>query len=203
MTQPRPHGSVRPGGRTARTRTAVLAAVLEELEHDEFARLTVERIARRSGVHAATIRRRWQTVEGVLCDLLAERSRTTIPVPDTGAFRSDLRALAESIAAFHGVPRNEHLLSSVVAAAARDPRADTVLREAFGERLRYVSTLVQRAVERGELPPETDGEEVIAALGAPLYYRLLIVRRPLDDQLVHTAAEAAYHAAVAGVFTRA
>ncbi|GAA2622293.1 TetR-like C-terminal domain-containing protein [Streptomyces axinellae] len=196
---PKPHGATRPGGRTARTRAAVLAAVLEELDTENFTAVTIENLARRSGVHAATIRRRWRSVEGVVVDLLSQKS-TTIPIPDTGSLFDDLLSMAENIAAFHASPRNRRLIECIVAAAFSDPRADRLLRDAFGDRIREVSVLVERAVERGEVPPDTNPGEIITALSAPFYYRLLIVRRPIDATLARTAAEMAHHAATAGLF---
>ncbi|MDF4251321.1 TetR-like C-terminal domain-containing protein [Streptomyces sp. WMMB303] len=196
---PRPHGATRPGGRTARTRAAVLAAAWDELDTQDLASLTIERIAQRSGVHAATIRRRWRTVEGVISDLLS-RSGGTIPVPDTGSLRQDLHALARSLADFYAQQRNQRLIEAVVTAATRDPGADKVLQTVLGGRVRHVASLVDRAAERGEVAPDTDGFEVIAALGAPFYYRLLMLRRPVDANLARTAAETAYLAAAEGVF---
>ncbi|NSC22372.1 TetR family transcriptional regulator [Streptomyces albus subsp. chlorinus] len=200
MTEPRPHGATRPGGRTARTRTAVLNAAWEELETRDFASLTIDRLAQHSGVHAATIRRRWRTVEGVLCDLVSQYSASSIPLPDTGTLHEDLHALAHAIADFYSAPRNRHLVEGFVITALREPGAEQVLREAFSARIRLVSVLLERAVRRGEIPADTDAEEVIAALGAPFYYRILITRRPIDDDLARTSAEAAYLAAVHGVF---
>ncbi|MDI6413575.1 TetR-like C-terminal domain-containing protein [Streptomyces albus] len=200
MTEPRPHGSTRPGGRTARTRAAVLAAALEALDTQDFASLTVDLLARRSGVHAATIRRRWRSVEGVISDLLTQHGTAAIPIPDTGDLRQDLHAMARAIADFHTAPRNRRLLEGMVAAASRQQGAEEVLREIFARRLRQVAVLLHRAAERGEVPADTDAEGVIAALGAPFYYRLLITRGPLDDELVSSSAETAYLAAVHGVF---
>ncbi|MFF9559855.1 TetR-like C-terminal domain-containing protein [Streptomyces albus] len=200
MTEPRPHGSTRPGGRTARTRAAVLAAALEALDNQDFASLTVDLLARRSGVHAATIRRRWRSVEGVISDLLSQHGTAAIPIPDTGDLRQDLHAMARAIADFHTAPRNRRLLEGMVAAASRQQGAEEVLREIFARRLRQVAVLLHRAAERGEVPADTDAEGVIAALGAPFYYRLLITRGPLDDELVSSSAETAYLAAVHGVF---
>ncbi|WP_055498874.1 TetR-like C-terminal domain-containing protein [Streptomyces albus] len=200
MTEPRPHGSTRPGGRTARTRAAVLAAALEALDTQDFASLTVDLLARRSGVHAATIRRRWRSVEGVISDLLSQHGTAAIPIPDTGDLRQDLHAMARAIADFHTAPRNRRLLEGMVAAASRQQSAEEVLREIFARRLRQVAVLLHRAAERGEVPADTDAEQVIAALGAPFYYRLLITRGPLDDELVSSSAEIAYLAAVHGVF---
>ncbi|MFJ1749176.1 TetR-like C-terminal domain-containing protein [Streptomyces sp. NPDC088116] len=199
-TERPPHGSARPGGRTARTRAAVLAAALEELGTREFAALTMDTLAVRSGVHVSTIRRRWRTIEGVVIDLLSQHS-TTIPTPDSGDFRRDLRELAQAIAEFHGTLRNRNVIEGIIAAAAHDPHIADIVRGTFTARIEHVTRIVDHAVARGELPPDVDAKEVIEALSAPFYYRLLVLRGPVDERLVQVSAEAAYHAAHAGVFT--
>lgn len=199
MTERPSHGSARPGGRTARIRASVLAAALDELDAAGYAALTLDKLAARSGVHVSTIRRRWRTVGGVIADLLAQHS-TTIPLPDSGDLRQDLHELAQAIADFHAVRRNRNLIEAVVAAAAQDPHISDIVRGSFTAGIEHVTQLVRRAVDRGELLPHTDANEVIAALSAPFYYRLIILRSLIDARLVHTSAEAAYRAARAGVF---
>jgi hypothetical protein len=54
----KPQGGPRPGGRTARTRAAVLRAVLDELAGGGYAGTTVERVAARAGIAKTTIYRR-------------------------------------------------------------------------------------------------------------------------------------------------
>ncbi|MGI5421826.1 TetR/AcrR family transcriptional regulator [Actinomadura luteofluorescens] len=199
--KPRATGAVRPGGRTARTRAAVLAATREELEAGGYAGLTLEKVAERSGVHLATLYRRWRTVEGLVVDLLGEMGKTEIPIPDTGSLKDDLRALALDIAAVYRQPRTRALVEGVVAAAVRSPQASTAWATVIAERNRLASRIVDRAVERGELPPGTDGIAVTSAVGAPIYYRLLVARGPVDDEIAESAAAAAYAAALSGVFT--
>ncbi|MGR3936754.1 TetR-like C-terminal domain-containing protein [Streptomyces sp. BRA346] len=194
-----PHGSARPGGRTARTRAAVLAAAYDALGAASFSALTLDQLAERSGVHVSTIRRRWRTVEGVVVDLLAERS-STLPTPDSGDFRQDLHELAQTIGDFTDALRNRNVIQGLLAAAAHDPRVEEIVRAAFVGRTEEVTRIVRHAVERGELPADTDAKDVIAALGAPFYYRVLILRGPIDARLVRTSAEAVYQAARAGVF---
>src|SRR5579875_2521841 len=95
------NGTTRPGGRTARTRTAVLAATLAELAERGYAELTVEQIAQRSGVHKTTVYRRWGGVDGLLVDALGEASADDWTAPDTGTLLGDLTAInAELLAAF-------------------------------------------------------------------------------------------------------
>ncbi|MGW2410878.1 TetR/AcrR family transcriptional regulator [Streptomyces tubercidicus] len=194
-------GETRPGGRTARTRKAVLAAVFQELEDGGFAGLTMEKVAQRAGIHVATLYRRWRSIEGLVCELLAERS-SDVPLPDTGSLPEDLRVLARSIADFYGEARMSCLIEAVVSAAARDPQAAAVMRSVFGERLALAGRMVRRAVERGELPADTDPEAVMSALGAPFSYRILIARRPVDRDLADSAATAVWAAARAGAYTR-
>ncbi|MFI8995680.1 TetR/AcrR family transcriptional regulator [Streptomyces sp. NPDC053542] len=200
-TAQHPPGRARPGGRTARTRAAVLAAAFDELGDKGFAALTMEGVAQRAGVHQATIYRRWRTVEGLVCALLTERSGS-VPVPDTGTLCGDLRTLARGIGVFYEDARNRAMIEAVVSAAARDPRAEEVLRDFFDDRLGVAGVMVRRAVDRGELPPGTDAEAVVGALGAPFYYRMLIVRRPVDLELVEQATFATYAAAKAGAYVR-
>ncbi|WP_310725763.1 TetR/AcrR family transcriptional regulator [Streptomyces sp. N2A] len=194
-------GETRPGGRTARTREAVLAAVFEELGAGGFAALTMEKVAHRSGIHVATLYRRWRSIEGLVCDLLTELS-SDVPLPDTGTLPGDLHALARSISAFYGEARMRRLIEAVVSAAARDPQAATALRSFFDERLALAGQMVERAVARGELPADTDPEQVMSALGAPFYYRILIARRPVDPALAESAATAVWAAARAGAYPR-
>ncbi|WP_327703984.1 TetR/AcrR family transcriptional regulator [Streptomyces decoyicus] len=194
-------GETRPGGRTARTRQAVLTAVFEELGEVGFAGLTMERVAQRSGIHVATLYRRWRCTEGLVCDLLTDLS-SEVPLPDSGTLPGDLRALALSITAFYGEARMSRLIEAVVSAAARDSQAATVLRTFFGERLALAGRMVQRAVDRGELPTDTDPEKVMAALGAPFYYRILIARGPVDRDLAESAATAVWAAVQAGAYVR-
>lgn len=194
-------GETRPGGRTARTRQAVLTAVFQELGDGGFAALTMERVAQRSGIHVATLYRRWRCAEGLVCDLLTDLS-SDVPLPDSGTLPGDLQALAGSIAAFYGEARMRRLIEAVVSAAARDPEAAAALRTFFGERLALAGRMVKRAVERGELPVDTDPEKVMSALGAPFYYRILIARRPVDQDLAASAATAVWAAARAGAYGR-
>ncbi|MYV99303.1 TetR family transcriptional regulator [Streptomyces sp. SID3343] len=180
----------------------MLAATFEALGERGYAELTMDRIAGRSGVHAATIYRRWGTVESIVADLFLDRS-TRIPVPDTGSLAGDLRALARGIAAFYADRGHRALIEGAVVAAARRPDLAAVLGEFFEERRRETARIVHRAVERGESAADTDADEVMGALGAPFYYRLLIARRPIDAAFADSVAAATHAATLAGAYVLA
>ncbi len=65
----------------------------------------------------------------------------------------------------------------------------------------YLSLYLERAVARGQLPRGTSAAELITAVAAPLYYRLLITAEPLNEATADRAAAAALAAARSGVFT--
>jgi hypothetical protein len=86
----------------------------------------------------------------------------------------------------------------LIAAGVQNPRAAQVLHDFFQARNDQAAEAVRHAVERGELPADTDPVEVIRALGAPFYYRMLVTHEPVGDALVEQAATAAIAAAKAG-----
>jgi AcrR family transcriptional regulator len=191
-------GTVRPGGRTARTRAAVMAAVIEELSEHGYAGARLERVAARAGVAKTTIYRRWGSLEGLLADLMAERAAQDIPVPDEGDLGSDLRVLARQAVASVRDPAVRAALASIVAAAVQSPAAREVLTRFLAGRTATMTVIVDRAVQRGEMPAGTDGAGVIRTVIALIYYRLFIAGEQADEELADSAAAIATAAARAG-----
>ena len=74
---------------------------------------------------------------------------------------------------------------TVVRAAAADPRPDSKLVEAargfWVVRFSLLGEMVERAIERGELPAGTAPKPLIESLLGAIYLRLLVTREPLDD----------------------
>ena len=62
-------------------------------------------------------------------------------------------------------------------------------RDFWEQRLRRARVIVQRGIERGELPEGTDPTVVLEALVGPLYLRLLITRERLDDAFVERVVD--------------
>ncbi|GAA2593594.1 TetR/AcrR family transcriptional regulator [Actinomadura fulvescens] len=195
-------GTVRPGGRTARTRAAVREATLAELARHGYQGLTVENVAARSGVHKTTVYRRWGNAEGLIADALDLAAEEPWPVPDTGSAESDLRELARLVHGGFTDPELGPASSAFVAAAVHDRAAAAALHAFFARRQRDAAVIVTRAVERGELPSGTDAAEVVRTAVAPLYYRLFISGEPVDRDVADRAGSAAFAAARAGVFSR-
>ncbi|MET9148132.1 MULTISPECIES: TetR/AcrR family transcriptional regulator [unclassified Streptomyces] len=193
-------GTVRPGGRTARVRQAVLRAAEDSLAEHGFAHLDLTEVARRAGVGKTTVYRRWGTVTGLLADVLVDMAEQSVPRTETGSLLGDLRANARLVRRTLTDPRQGALFRALIAAATCDVRTAEALHRFYDIRLKEWAPCVGQAVERGEAPPGTDAREVIRAVSAPLYHRLLISGDPLDEATADRAAEAAATAARAGAY---
>lgn len=194
-------GTVRPGGRTAKVRAAVLQATQDELVERGFDGLSMDQVAARAGVGKTTVYRRWGTTARLVTDLMTELAEQSSPPPDTGSIDGDLRANALSVLGAINDPRLGATFQAVIAAATCDEEAATALRAFYTRRIAEWAKVVDAAVDRGELPPGTDGPELIRAVSAPLYYRLVVTREPVDEVIAERAASRALAAARAGAFT--
>lgn len=194
-------GTVRPGGRTARVRAAVLRAAGDVLAERGFDSLDLADVARRAEVGKTTVYRRWGSVTGLVADLLADMAEQSLPRARTGSALGDLRANAALVQRTLADPRQGALLRAVIAAAACDARTGQALRRFYEVRVAEWAPCVHQAVARRELPAGTDAEAVVRAVSAPLYHQLLTTGVVPDAPAAERAARAAHAAAVAGVFT--
>ncbi|MFE5191381.1 TetR/AcrR family transcriptional regulator [Streptomyces sp. NPDC056628] len=193
-------GTVRPGGRTARVRAAVLRAAGDALAEHGFHGLDLADVARRAEVGKTTVYRRWGSVTALVADLLAEMAEESSPREETGSALGDLRANATLVRRTLSDPRQGPLFRAVVAAAACDDRTAGALRRFYEVRVAEWAPCVEQAVARGEFPAGTDARAVVRAVSAPLYYGLLTTGTPPDVPAAERAARAAHAAAAAGVF---
>ncbi|UGT55268.1 TetR/AcrR family transcriptional regulator [Nocardia asteroides] len=173
----------RTGGRSARVRTAVLTATLEQVTEHGIEGLTIGDVAARAGVAETTIYRRWGTRTTLIAEAITDLAAAGNPVPDTGALRSDLRVLAEQVAQLISTPGIARLVGTTIALSA-DPEVDAARRRFWNHRFEESSRIITKAIERGELPARVNPREVLETLSAPLYFRLLVGEKPIDDAFI-------------------
>ncbi|MGY6019821.1 TetR/AcrR family transcriptional regulator [Streptomyces spinosirectus] len=196
-------GTLRPGGRTARVRAAVLRAAGDAMAERGFAHLDLADIARRAEVGKTTVYRRWGSVTGLVADLLTDMAEQSLPRTETGELLGDLKANAGLVQRTLADPRQGALFKAVIAAATCDAKTAEALHRFYEVRVQEWAPCVQQAIDRGELPEGTDTHQVIRAVSAPLYYHLLTTGAPLSEAAADQAAEAAAAAARAGAYLRA
>ena len=174
----------RPGGRSRRVRRAVLDAVVELLEEGGARAVTIAEVAKRSGVNASSIYRRWRGVDALILDAAQDLSLDAIEVADTGSLEDDLCATATSVAAFLRTD-----LGIAMSRALIDAPPEVLERigdwpQFWATRLRRFESVFARAAARGEVAADVN-QSVIASIGemiaAQTYFLTLFRREEVDD----------------------
>ncbi|MFE3446838.1 TetR/AcrR family transcriptional regulator [Nocardia sp. NPDC059180] len=160
--------------REQRVDTSIAEAVHALIDERGYAGLTVDAVAAHAGVSTAAIYRRYATKQEMTFAVLLHDMREESPA-DTGTLRGDLRALTEQIAA-----QVRGSGAGTLPGLLADIRADPELRARFEATFLTVergiiTTLLDRAITRGELTRRPDVGLVQALLLGPLYAWLIVL----------------------------
>jgi AcrR family transcriptional regulator len=164
---------------------AILAAALEVLGESGYDRLTMDIVAARARAGKAALYRRWCSKAELVVDALALH-HAPLPLPDTGTLLGDLEVLLE-----HGQLTREDcfgtcIVAGLATACSRDPELARALNDRFLETgHRVLRVILERAVDRGEVPRERDLEFVIEIIPALLLSRVLTSGKPPDKAFAH------------------
>jgi AcrR family transcriptional regulator len=171
--------------RRTSTRDRMLSAAAQILRHDGYARLTMERVAAESGVAKTTLYRRWPTKAALCMDLYLDVAGQELCDPDTGDVANDLEQIADTVIRLQTRTVAGPALIGLIAEAQLNPATRAPFLAEFADRRREVTRLVlRRAIERGELRPDTDIDLVIDALGGAVTFRLLQGHAPLTTTFI-------------------
>ncbi len=182
-------GEQRPGGRAARVRSAVLHAASELLTEVGYDAMSIEDVAARAGVHKTTVYRRWPTKAALTADAASLHSADAVPIPDTGNMADDLKLLTRAIVANIGTDGGARRARSITAASATSDELAAAMQGFWANRLALTTQIIERAIERGELPASTDANLIIEAVIGPLYVRLLLTGETITEELADQIVE--------------
>jgi AcrR family transcriptional regulator len=184
------------GGRAGRprseeARTAVLHAVDDLLVEVGYAALTMKGIAERAGVGRQTVYRWWSTKAEVLFEAAVTDAERELAVAPGRTTRAELTAYVEVVTAFLTTSQAGAGYRALVGEAQHDPDVATMMSDTdlFD---RAAAPLLDRAVERGDLPRRVDRAAITASLVGPVLFRLLTGGAAPAARAVADAALAAY-----------
>lgn len=163
---------------SSEARRKSVAAAQELLATGGIDSFTLDGVARRSGVAKTTLYRHWGSAHTLLVhaiDCMIQR----VPTPNTGSFAADLAELMERFRGLANDPANRRLMLDVIRAAASDSELAAVKASLLFERTRPVREILQRAIDRGEIPPVDVGRAATYIEG-PLMARMLKSTEPIE-----------------------
>lgn len=189
-------------GRPGRPRNAgydkkILDAAEELLIENGYAGFTIDGVAARTGVGRPTIYRRWPS-KAALAIAALEEGVPLDSTPDTGSLREDLRAFQRGRITRMNLPAHRPIVSGLVSHAVADPALAAEFTGWYLHRQEGVDLILQRAVDRGELPPDVDFELVNDLLLGPLYTRAVVRGQPLAPELARQTVDIVLAALRAG-----
>ncbi len=169
--------------RVARSRAKIFEAVIEELATVGYAALTIEGIAARAGVGKTTIYRHWDSKARLVHEAVSDH-KPPFDAADTGELRGDLVAILGSLVTRLSSGGPGTILLALITAAELDPELEALHKVYVRQRRRPLMDALTRAVERGELPADTDLPVASDMLAGPLFFRRYISRDPVTVELV-------------------
>lgn len=156
---------------------------------------SVAEVAERAGVHRTTVYRWWPTPADLVSEALTVHTARLV-VPDTGRWEDDIQALAVQLAEFFSDP--VEIGMNVTMVGGTQPDVDTVIIEHWMPVFTEFARVVERAVLRGEVRPDTDPAVVLQLLVSPLLMHTVLLRSEPGQGLIRDLADAVCRAFSSG-----
>jgi AcrR family transcriptional regulator len=187
-TEPKRRG--RP--RSEKARQAILDAAIELLLARGLEAVSMDEVADHAGVSKATIYRWWPTKETLALDALYHEWDTArSSLPDTGSLRGDLLALVRPWVRRARKRPYARVVAALIEETHTDPTFATLYHERFvNPRRAPARAILRHAIERDEIPQDTNIEVAVDLLYGPLFHRLLHAHAPLNDRFVEDVVDA-------------
>lgn len=172
----RGRGRPRDEGADERILSAAAALMLQRGAAD----VTVDEVAEQAGVGKATVYRRYPSKDAMAAAALNTLFRASVPIPDTGSFRTDMEAVYTDTIAFASSQQGHAFLRLAAGAASRSRKVADLYRIAYENRRDRFGVIIDRALERGELSRDLNRPLFLDSLPALLMFRV-ITNQPLPE----------------------
>ncbi|WP_404786925.1 TetR/AcrR family transcriptional regulator [Altericista sp. CCNU0014] len=168
--------------RSEESQAAILDATWELLKTTSLRDLSIEAIARASGVGKTTIYRWWPNKAEVVMDAFIAKLSPEIQFPQsvsaTEAIAQQMTLLVKAFSGEYG-----RIVAQIIAEGHACPEALTSYRDRFlYPRRAAAKAIIEQGIESGEFDPSLDPELAIDILYGAIYFRLLVGHLPLDRQ---------------------
>jgi AcrR family transcriptional regulator len=186
LTDPGTHRAIgRP--RSLGLSDAALNAAAEILVEEGFSHLTMERVAERASVSRSALYRRWSNKIDLAVDAISLFADTHIPLPDTGCLRDDVVGYLRGFVRTRRTHVETYTALSAVLEANPElgERCRNVILASFTASFRII---VDRAIECGQLPTDTDADLYADVAPALIRYRLQAGEGKLTESLIQRIA---------------
>jgi AcrR family transcriptional regulator len=183
-------GATRGRPRSDQVDRAILQAASALLAERGLDAMTIEDVAARAGVGKSSIYRRWPTKGTLALDAFLDSFLAQQPRVDTGALEGDLaEALSLWSAAVVGTPTGRALVGLIAEAQLDEELARGWIERVMKPVRAQHRTMIERAMERGEIPADSDVDVIMDLLYGAAYHRLLQGHLAITPDFIATVAQ--------------
>ena len=165
----------------------ILAAAVDVLAECGYDGMTIDMVATRAKAGKATLYRRWPSKGELVIDAVACMKNGDLnlsQLPDTGTLRGDLIAMIKP----HSIEDGEkklRVIAGLMSLLAHSPElAETARVSVVEPRVTAHRFLLRRAVERGEISPHCDVDNLSTVTTAMASMRVLFERKPVNREFL-------------------
>ena len=154
----------------------IIEAAIDVLAETGFASMTMDMVAARAKAGKAALYRRWPSKAELVRDAVIWMSRSSVELdrlPDKGSLRGDLLAVLKPYSKDFGERKLQVLAGLGAFFSDHRKLADEATAGIFEPWTAVNRKLMQRAVERGELPPNADIDMACEVIVSMTSYRTL------------------------------
>lgn len=167
----------------------VLECTLAELAESGYAGVTLAGVAERAGVAKTTVWRRWPTREDLVRCAFEAHLNAMVNQDLDGSLHDTLVAFLFNMATYFSSDLGRGLFVAVVSTPLSEGLHE-VLREIRDHNESIPWQVVNRAMDRGELPPNVDVVLAFDMLGGAIKHRILHGEHPIDKTYIRRLVEA-------------
>ena len=161
-------------------------ATMEFILSDQRQDFTFEEVAQKANVNRTTLYRRWKSKPRLIAWAMLEHQNTNLPDCNNGSLEEDFVELMMALDVQLNGPLGKWFINFSIFEAAKDPAVAEAMQTFWEGRLKAVSVLIDRAIERKEVSPDIDALFFIEQVFGAYYFRLIRgVDRPLTEEDAH------------------
>lgn len=168
-------------GGPGETRRRVLGATVELIDRVGYRSVTIDAIARASGVSRSTIYRHWSSRNELVLDAFASYVDESTEVADTGDAIADLRTYLLRLAFRLNVGGVGPTVTGLISDSLEDREfAESFRAKVIEPRRRAFLQILRRGQQRGQIRSDVDLRSAVDALYGSIHHRLLMTGQPID-----------------------
>ena len=168
-------------GRGGETRRRVIEAAVSLMDRVGYRSVTIDAVARASGLSKSTIYRHWSSRNELVLEAFSSHVDEVTEVVDTGDAIADLRTYLLKLAFRVSLGGAGSIVTGLTRDSLGDPEFAEIFRVKVIEPRRHVfMQILLRGQQRGQIRTDVDLKSAVDAIYGSIHHRLLMTGQPVD-----------------------